>query len=100
MGNTRQFRAGRRQKVLSQKERIKQLTQELGYTQGLLMATAAELEATKMERPADLDEWVDSIVEDMDEGERSEWDSMDEAEKAAFKDKLAERINRSKALLD
>lgn len=100
MGNSRQMRAGRRAKVESQKEQIKRLTSQVGYQQGLNMALAAEMEAMRMERPADLEEWIESIVPEMNDEELADWNSMEEQERQDFIDRLGQRINVSKALLD
>lgn len=100
MGNSRQFRAGRRQKVLSQKERIRQLTAQLGYQEGLNMALAAQVQAAKMERPADLEEWIDSVVPDLSDEERAEWDAMSDDEREAFKNALGQKINAERVLLE
>lgn len=100
MGNSRRFKPGRQARRESQKEQIKRLTAQVGYQQGLNMALAAELEATKMERPADLEEWVDSVYADLDDQEREAWDGLTEAEQQSFLDQLGRRINVSKALLD
>lgn len=100
MGHSRRFRAGRQARRISQKEQIKALTAQVGYQQGLNMALAAELEAYKMDRPADLEEWVDSILDDFSEEEREQFESMDHEERQEFLDRLGQRINVSKALLD
>lgn len=99
MGNTRRFNPSRRQRVLSLKERNKQLAQEAGYYQGLVMAQAAQLEAMHMERPEGLDEWIDTILGDLDEQELAEWESMTPAEREMFVDQLGQRIKTQEALL-
>lgn len=100
MSNTRIFRPGRKAKRLSQKQQIKTLNAQVGYLQGLAMGLAAENEALKMERPADLEDWVDSILDDLSEDERAEWDAMSGEDQQQFLDRLGQNINVSKAVLD
>jgi hypothetical protein len=99
MGATRQFRAGRRGKVLSQKQKIKSLNAEAGYLRGLAMRLAAENEALKMKRPADLEDWVNEVLDDLSPEERAEFDGFSAEEREAFLDQLGQRINVSKAVL-
>jgi hypothetical protein len=99
MGNTRRFNPSRRQKVLSLKEQNKQLAAEAGYYHGLATALAAQQEAAKMERPADLEEWLASVIPDMSPEELAEWESMSAEEREAFTDELGQRINAQEKLL-
>lgn len=99
MGNTRRARAGRQSKVYGQKDRIKQLELQVAYLEGLTMSLQAQLSATKMERPPDLDEWVESILPDMDDEERALWDSMSDEAREMFKDELGVKINTEKLLI-
>lgn len=100
MGNSRQFRAGRKAKVEHQKETIRRLTAQVGYLEGLSLGLAAQVEASKMERPADLEDWIDSVIPDLSDEERAEWDAMDEDERQSFIDALGQQVNVSKTLLD
>lgn len=99
MGNSRQFRPGRSQARLSQKAQIRQLRAETAYYRGYAESVQAQLAATKMERPEDLDEWVESILPDMDDNERAVWDSLSPAEQEDFKESLGQKINQEKLLL-
>lgn len=99
MGNTRRFRAGRQGKVLSQKEQLRQLRAENAYLSGYAASVEAQLAAAKMERPADLEEWIDSVLPDLSDEERTEWDAMSPEEREAFKDALGQQINQAEALL-
>ena len=101
MGNSRKFRPGRVAARRSQKQQIRALHAQLGYQQGLNEALVAQLEASRMERPPDLDEWIENdIIPLMDKEEREAWDAMDADELEAFKDRLGQRINASKLMLD
>lgn len=100
MGASRRFKPGRQAQRASQKAKIKSLVAQNGYLTGLNLSLAAQLEAEKMERPPDLDEWVDSILPDMDEDERAAWAEMSEEERAAFTEELGRRINVTQAALD
>lgn len=100
MGNSRTFRPGRQAARRSQKQQIRDLKAQLWYQQGLNEAVIAQLEAARMERPPDLDEWVASIVPDMDEAEREAWDAMNDIEREEFLDRLGQKINMSKVMLD
>jgi hypothetical protein len=95
MGNTRRFNPSRRQRVLGLKEQNKALRGQLTYAEGFIQGQQAIIAATKMERPPDLEEWVESILPDMNDAERAEWDAMDPADRAEFLDSLGEQINRS-----
>lgn len=53
-----------------------------------------------MERPADLEEWVDSIQGDLSADEKAEWDALSPEERETFLDQLGQRINVSEALLN
>ncbi len=99
MGNTRRFNPSRRQKVLGLKADNRRLAAEAGYYRGLALGLAAEAEAARMERPADLEEWVDSILPDLDAEETAQWEAMSDEERATFVDQLGQRISASEKLL-
>jgi hypothetical protein len=99
VGNQRRFNPSRRQKVLGLREQNKRLVAALGYQEGLTQALSAQLRASTMERPADLEEWVASIEDDLSEQERAAWDELDPQEREEFLDQLGQRINVSGALL-
>jgi hypothetical protein len=99
MGNTRTFKPGRAQKRLSQKQQIRLLEHELAYADGALQATQAQLAATRMERPSDLEEWIQEVaIPTMDREEREAWDAMSDTERETFKDELGQRINATKIM--
>lgn len=102
MGNTRRFNPSRRQAVRSLKQRNKDLRSEIGYLEGLVMVTEAKLAASRMERPADLDEWVaNALIDgDMSPEEVAEWEAMSPGEQQEFLDQLGQRINESIAAAD
>lgn len=101
MGNTRRFRAGRQAKVLSLKERLQLAEAEAAYQQGYNQALQAQLQALKMERPPDLEEWIESVaLPDMSDEEREAYESMDEQERKQFLDELGRQINATKALAE
>lgn len=100
MGATRSFRAGRKAKVETLKEQNRRLIKEAGYYRGLALAAAAVAEAAKMERPPDLEDWIESVLPDMDENERAAWDSQTPEEREAFIDSLGAQINRTKAAVE
>jgi acyl-CoA reductase-like NAD-dependent aldehyde dehydrogenase len=99
MGNTRRFNPSRRQKVLGLREQNRLLVAQLGYQQGVTQALAAQNEALKKERPADLEDWIDSIQADLSAEEKAEWDALSAEEREEFLDQLGQRINVSEALL-
>lgn len=99
MGNTRHFRAGRAAKRDSMRAKIKKLSAQVGYLEGLSMALAAEKEAAHMERPPDLEEWVESVTGELSEEELAELDGMSPEQREQFIDQLGRRINTSLALL-
>lgn len=101
MGNSRNFRPGRRQRTLSIKQQVKQLERENAYQRGLAASLQAQLAATRMERPADLEQWIDEVaLADMDPDERDAFDALSPAERETFIDQLGQRINTTRLLLD
>lgn len=93
------MKAGRQAKNWNLKDQLKQRDAEIAYLKGLCMGLQAQLSASKMERPPDLDEWIETILPDMDPDERAEWDALTDAQKEALKDSLGEQINTEKLLL-
>lgn len=81
------------------KEQNRRLVAALGYQEGLTQALAAQNQALKMERPADLEEWVASIQDDLSEEEKAEWDALTPEDREQFLDQLGQRINVAEALL-
>ena len=99
MGNTRRAKPGRQARVLSQKDEIRRLKAEVQYTTGYAESLQAQLAATRMERPADLDQWIeDEAIPLMDKEERDAWEAQTPEEREAFKDELGQRINTQKLL--
>lgn len=99
MGNSRRFRAGRQAKTQSLKAQLKAIDRENSYYRGYAASLEAQLAATNMERPADLDEWIDSVaLPDMDPEERQAWEAMSEPERDRFKDELGQQINATKLM--
>lgn len=67
---------------------------------GLALGLEAQLAATKMERPADLEDWIESVaLEDMDADERAQWDAMADADRERFLDELGVKINTTQKLM-
>lgn len=99
MSNSRNFRPGRAAKRQSLKDQVKAKDRELAYMRGMSLGLEAQLAATKMERPADLEDWIrDVALPDMSPEERSEWEAMDDAQREAFMDQLGQRINTTHML--
>jgi hypothetical protein len=99
MGNARKFRPGRQAARLSQRNTIKAMDLELARQRGINLALQAQLSASKMERPADLEEWIESVaLPDMSPEERAQWDSMTDEERETFKDELGLKINTAQKL--
>ena len=99
MGNSRTFKPGRRQKRLGQKQQIKTLEMQLAYADGALQATQAQLAATRMERPSDLEAWIEEVaIPTMDREEREAWDAMSDTEREHFKDELGQQLNATQIM--
>lgn len=66
---------------------------------GMALGLEAQLAATKMERPADLEDWIrDVALPDMSPEERAEWDALGDEDRETFLDQLGQRINETKLL--
>lgn len=99
MGNSRSFRPGRQARRQSLKDQIRGQARELAYLRGMTLGLEAQLAATKMERPADLEDWIAEVaLPDMSPEERAEWDALSDEERETFLDQLGQRINETKAL--
>jgi len=98
MSNTRRFKPGRQARRQSLKAQLKQAEAENAYYRGFATSLQAQLRATQMERPADLDEWIESVIPDMDEAERAEWEAMTPDEREEFLDQLGHSINVAQEL--
>lgn len=99
MGNSRNFRPGRQARRQSLKDQIRAQGRELAYMNGLTMSLQAQLAATKMERPVDLEDWINDVaLGDMSPEERVQWVTMDEAQREQFMDELGVKINTTKNL--
>ena len=99
MGNSRNFRPGRSTRRRSQKDLIRSQGRELAYMKGLNLGLEAQLAATKMERPADLEDWINDVaLGDMDPEEREQWDAMSDPEREHFMDELGQKINTVAAI--
>lgn len=99
MSNSRNFRPGRTAKRLSQRQLIKAAELEIARQRGISLGLQAQLSATKMERPADLEDWIREVaLPDMSPEERAEWDAMNDAQREAFIDELGVRINTTQLL--
>lgn len=100
MSNSRAFRPGRAAARRSLKQQVRVNELELARQRGINLALQAQLSATKMERPPDLEEWINEVaLPDMSDEERAEWDALDDAGRESFMDQLGEKINVSRALL-
>lgn len=81
------------------REQIKAQARELAYMRGMSIGLEAQLAATKMERPADLEDWIREVaLPDMSDEERAEWDAMSDAQRETFMDQLGQRINATELL--
>jgi hypothetical protein len=99
MGNSRNFRPGRQARRQSLKDQIRAKERELSYMQGLTMSLQAQLAATKMERPADLENWINDVaLADMSPEEREQWEALSEPERETFMDELGLKINTTMKL--
>lgn len=99
MGNSRRFKPGRQARRFSLKDQLRQARAENEYYRSYAEAVQAQLTASRMERPADLDEWIDQVaLPAMDEEERQAWDAMDDDEREHFKDELGTQIRATELL--
>lgn len=99
MSNSRRFRPGRQAARQSLKSQVKARDLELARQRGINLGLQAQLSASKMERPADLEDWIREVaLPDMSPEERAEWDAMNEDERETFLDQLGQRINATKLL--
>jgi hypothetical protein len=99
MSNKNGFSPRRKAAVRGLKAENKRLREEAEYNRGLAMSTQAQLAATRMERPPDLDDWIEAeVVPLMNKEEREEWFAQTPEEMEAFKDELGQRINAAKLL--
>lgn len=100
MSNSRTFRPGRTAARHSLKQQVRARDIELARQRGINLALQAQLSATKMERPPDLEEWINEVaLPDMSDDERAQWDALDDAGRESFMDQLGQKINVSRALL-
>jgi hypothetical protein len=99
MSNKNGFSPKRKAEVRGMKTEIKQLKAESSYNRGLAAGAQAQLAATRMQRPADLDDWIENeVVPLMNQEEREAWLDQTPEEMEAFKDELGRRINTEKLL--
>lgn len=74
------------------KEAVKFQSDEIERLNGLLAAN-------QLERPADLEDWINEVaLGDMDGDERAEWEAMSADEKEAFVDALGQRLAAAERL--
>jgi hypothetical protein len=100
MSNSRAFRPGRQARRASMKDQLRAKDRELAYLRGMSLGLEAQLAATKMERPADLEDWISNVaIPDMSDEERAQWDAMSPDERETFLDELGVQINASQKLL-
>lgn len=100
MSNSRAFRPGRQARRASQKDLLRSKDREIAYLRGMSLGLEAQLAATKMERPADLEDWINDVaLADMSEDERAQWDAMSPDERETFMDELGVQINATQNLL-
>lgn len=100
MSNSRAFRPGRQARRASMKDQLRAKDRELAYLRGMSLGLEAQLAATKMERPADLEDWINDVaLQDMSDEERAQWDAMPPTDRETFLDELGQEINVSQKLL-
>lgn len=101
MSNTRRFKPERKQQVGTLRQEIAGYKAMLKFQSDRIADLEAQLAATKLERPADIEEWINEVaLGEMDDDERAEWDAMSDYERERFVDALGQRLAATERLVD